>query len=64
MGRFTQNISLYSLKKILFIYLFFAVPGLRSCTGFSVVTASRGCSLVAELGLLVAVASLVAELGL
>ena len=40
------------------------MPGLRSCTGFSVVTASRGCSLVVELGLLVAVASLVAELGL
>ena len=42
---------------IFFIYL--AVLGLRWCTGFSLVAASRGCSLVAVCGLLIAVASFV-----
>jgi len=60
----TEHFSVFFKKKIIFIYLFLAVLGLRSCTGFPVVAASRGCSLVAELGLLVAVAFLVAGLGL
>ena len=47
----------------IFIYLFLAVLGL-CCSGFSVVAASRGCSLVAVCGLLIAVASLVAKHGL
>ena len=47
-----------------FIYLFIlflAVLCLRLCAGFSLVAASRGYSLVAVLGLLIAVASLVLE---
>ena len=35
--------------------------GLHCCTSFSLVMVSRGCSLVAVLGLLTAVASLVAK---
>ena len=35
--------------------------GLRCCVGFPLAVASEGCCLVAVLGLLVAVASLVAE---
>ena len=38
--------------------------GLRGCAGFSLVVASGGSSLVAVLRLLIAVASLLAELGL
>ena len=45
---------------ILFIYLFSAALGLR-CTGFSPLAVSGGYSLVAMLSLLIAVASLVAE---
>ena len=41
--------------------LFMAVPGLRCCVGFSLVVGSGGCSLVAVLGLLIVVASFVAE---
>ena len=44
-----------------FIYLFLAVLDVRCYTGFSVVVESRGYSLVAALGLLIVVASLVAE---
>ena len=47
-----------------FIYLFWAVLSLLCCTSFSLVEVSRGCSLVAMLGLLIAVASLGAEHGL
>ena len=46
---------------ILFVYLFLAVLGLRCCTGFSLLAASGGYSLVAMRSLLIAVASLVAE---
>ena len=46
---------------ILFIYLFLAVLGLRCCEGFSLVVVSRSYFLVAVHGLLIAVASLVAE---
>ena len=46
---------------ILLIYLFLAVLGLRCCTGISLLAASGGYSLVAMLRLLIAVASLVAE---
>ena len=44
-----------------FIYSFLAVLGLRCCVGFSLVVASKGYCLGAVLGLLAAVASLVAE---
>ena len=39
--------------------LFLTVLGLLCCVGFSLVVASRGCSLVAEHGFIIAVASLV-----
>ena len=45
------------------IYLRVAVLGLRCCAGFSLVVASRGYSRIAVHGLLIAVASLVAEHG-
>lgn len=45
----------------LFIYLFLTVLGLRCCSGFSLVAASRGYSLVAVHRLLIEVASPVAE---
>ena len=41
-----------------------AVLGLRCCKGFSLVVAGEGCSLVAVLGLLIAVTSLTVEHGL
>ena len=44
-------------KKILFIYLLLAVLGLCCCAGFSLVAASRGYSLLATQGLLVAAVS-------
>ena len=49
--------------KNLFIYLFLAVLGLHCCEGFffPLVVKSRGCSLLAVPGLLIVVASLVAE---
>ena len=47
-----------------FTYLFLAVLGLCCCTGFSLVVASGGYSPVAVPGLLIVVASLVAEPGL
>ena len=46
---------------ILFIYL--AMLSLRSCVGFFLVVTSRGYALVAVCGLLITVASLVAERG-
>ena len=46
------------------LFLFLAVLGLHCCMGLSVVGASGGYSLRAVRGLLVAVASLVAEHGL
>ena len=52
------------LLMIIFISLFLAVQRLRCCSGFSLVAASRGCSLAVVHGLLVAVASLVGEYGL
>ena len=56
-------------KKGVFIYynficLFLAVLCLHYCVGFSLVVASMGYSLVAVHGLLIEVASLVAEHGL
>ena len=47
-----------------FIYLFLALLSLLCCMGFSLVVASGISSLVAVLGLLIAVASLVEEHGL
>ena len=44
-----------------FIYLVLAVLGLPCCTGFSLVSESRGYSRVAVIGLHIAVASLVVE---
>ena len=45
--------------KVFYIYLFSAVLGLCCCTGFSLVLVSKGLSLVAVPGLLIAVAFLV-----
>ena len=45
----------------LFVYLSLAVLGLYCCMGFSLVAVSRGYSLVAVHGLLIAVASLAVE---
>ena len=47
-----------------FTYLFLAVLGLCCCEGFSLVTGSRGCSLVAAHVFLMMVSSVVAEQGL
>ena len=47
-----------------FVYLFLVVLGLHCSAGFSLVVASGGYSLVAVCGLLIAVASLIAEHGL
>ena len=44
-----------------FIHLFLDVLHLHCCKGFSLVAASRGCSLVAVHGLLIVVASPAAE---
>ena len=46
------------------IYLFLAILGPCCCSGFSLVAASRGYSLAVGHGLLLVVASLVAERGL
>ena len=55
----------FNLCIILFIYLLFlAVLGLRCSEGFSLVVTREGYSLVLEQGLLIVVASLVAEHGL
>ena len=50
-----------SFFKIMFVCLFLAVLGLRCFEGFSLVPASRGYSLLVVHGLLIRVASLVAE---
>ena len=50
--------------KILCIYLFLAVLGLPCCSGFSLVAASRGYTLVAVHSPLTVVSSLVSEYGL
>ena len=49
-------------KKV--IYLFMAVLSLRCCMGFSLVVANGAYPLVAVCGLLIVVASLIAEHGL
>ena len=49
------------LKKKNCTYLFLAVLSLGCCAGFSLVAVSGGYSLVAVCGLLIPVASLVAE---
>ena len=53
--------SLTSFFFNLFIYLFLVVLGLRGCVDFSLVSASRGYSLVVVHSLPIALASLVAE---
>ena len=50
-----------SFLKIMFVCLFLAELCLPCIEGFSLVPASRGCSLVVVHGLLIKVASLVAE---
>ena len=50
--------------KIFNLFLVLAELGLRFCVGFSLASAGGGYSLVALLGLLIVVASLVAEHGL
>ena len=54
------SLELVSFFKKMYMY-FFAELGLRCCTGFSLVAENGGSSLVAVHGLLIAVASLVAE---
>ena len=49
------------MAALLFIYLFMAVLGLHCCTQLSLVAVNEGYSLVAVCGLLIAVASSVAE---
>ena len=49
---------------ILFIYFILALLGLHCCVSFSLVVVSRGYSLVVVCGLLITMASLVAEYGL
>ena len=51
------------ILKIIFFYLFVAVLGLGCCVGFSLVAGSRGYSLAAVHGLVIAVASLVGDTG-
>jgi len=71
-GLFLLYFFFHILKKIFFAKLlnyFFlfhllAVLGLQCCVGFSLVAMSRSYSLVAVLGFLILVASLVAEKGL
>ena len=60
----TSRVTLKCFYVIIFICLLLAVLGLHCCTGFSLVAASRGYSLVAVRGLLIAAASLVVEHGL
>ena len=48
---------------IVFIYVFLAVMGVRFCVGFSLAVPRGLCSLVVAQGLLIEVASLVAENG-
>ena len=52
------------LKKNLFVYLFLAALGLRCCAWTFSSCSERGLLFVAVCGLLIAVASLVAEHGL
>ena len=61
--RFTKLLYYIILYIYLFICLSLAVLRLRCYTGFSGVAVSGGCSLVAVQGLLIVVASLVAEPG-
>ena len=64
---FRNSISLsncLTFFKYNFIYLFFCCAELCCCTGFSLVVASRGYSLIAMRGRLIVVASLVVENGL
>ena len=49
---------------LIFVYLFLAVLGLCCCTGFALVVARGGYSLVGVRGLLITVASPVSERGL
>ena len=64
-GFFGLTFSVLNLFFFFFnIYLFLAVLSLHYCTGFSLVVASGGYSLVAEHRFFIAVASLVAEQGL
>ena len=54
----------YIYKFIYFIYLFLAALGLRSCMQVFSSCGEQGLLFIAVRGLLIAVASLVAELGL
>ena len=64
-SEFTMCPALFPLLFLYkFIYLFLTVPGLRCCTGFSLVAVSGGYSLVAVLELLIAMASLAVGHGL
>ena len=58
------SFSFFFNKFIYFIYLFLTALGLCCCEGFSLVAARRGLLFVVMRGLLIAVASLVADHGL
>ena len=58
-NKYVMRVFTYS-----FLSVFLAVLGLCCCGGFSLVEASRGYSLVAVCGLLIAAASLIVEQGL
>ena len=60
---FLIGLWMYICKKK-FMYLFMAVLGLCCCMGFSLVVANGAYPLVAVCGLLIVVASLIAEHGL
>ena len=62
-SRFPRSFGFLFSFKYKFIYLL-AVLGLCCCMGFSLVVVSRGCSLVTVPGLLIVMASFVAEQGI
>ena len=61
LSRFEIFFCTYLFFKIFIYFLFLAVPGLCCWEGFSLVVTSRGYSRIAVHGLLIVVASLVAE---
>ena len=61
MKQFLLNLILEREFIFNFIYLFLAVLGLHCCSGFSLVAASKGYSLVTMLEFLIVVAPLAAE---
>ena len=61
MARTSFSEKLTFLKKLIHVLIYLAVLGLHCCMVFSLVALSGGYSLVAMHGILIGVASLVAE---